>query len=228
MSSGNAAHAREHLQIPAEVGWQPPEQTQNPPRLMRPGEPYGDFYCGKIRDKYETVIPKLSVLRSNKAPGFSSYSLGVGDEYFGITTQKELDKYKELTGKQNRLTFRSKLVDAFNAAQQKGKLNAFIANQVNFTEEFWKATSPQMASELRNRKSSDPQGECWRQKLLFMCLLGALEPSSSHFDLQGLQANNVKAVRKLLTNAEERNQPLSAKEIALTLKEGMDLDGKSP
>lgn len=202
----------------------------NPSSRQRPGQPYGDVLN---YSRSNTAVPQPSVHRHNRllAPtAFPIYSMGVGEEYFGVTTQRELDRYKDLTGKEKRLEFKAKLAKAANAALRQNKFNTFIASQLKFTEDYWKAASPKMAYELRTRQKSDVAGECWRQKLLLMCLLGGMNSRGVHFtastETNHYLLNNV-AAQKLLALLEERNKPLSDKEIAKAFESVMDLDGKA-
>lgn len=203
----------------------------NPSFKQRPGQPYGDVVT---YSRSNSAVPQPSVLRhlKDRAPrAIPLYYMGSGDDYFGVTTQKELDKYKSLTGKEKRLEFKAKLAEAANVACRQNKFNEFIASQLKFTENYWKASSPQMAYELRTRQKSDELGECWRQKLLLMCLLGGLDNHGVHLSAS-TETNhyllNVAAAQKLLTSLEERNKPLSDKEIEKAFERAMDLDGKTP
>lgn len=176
-----------------------------------------------------TSVPKSSVLRL-KPRWKQRYTVwgSCVDDYFGVTTQKELDEFKALTGK-NRQKFRTALAKEIKSARDECATNTFIANQLTFTEDFWKAASPQMSFQLRHRNSTDVSGNCWRQKLLMMCLLSGLnapEIGLSQTD-DKILLENYYVIERLLKTLEDRNKPLSDKEIAKAFESVMDLDGKA-
>lgn len=152
-------------------------------------------------------------------------ALVYADDHFDGINFEEIEKYKSLTGDPLRRKFHQLMSDRLLAAQRKGTTKTFIAKQLTWTEEFWNANSPQMAKALG--KGGDDKSQLWRQKLLFMSLIDAINYESTQEFLLNKEkkANkNIEVLRKILSTIAASNKPLNNSEIDRSLEDAINFE----
>lgn len=152
-------------------------------------------------------------------------ALVYADDHFDGINFEEVEKYKSLTGESLRRKFHQLMSDRLLTAQMKGTTKTFIAKQLTWTEEFWNANSPQMAKALK--KGGDDSSQLWRQKLLFMSLIDAINYESTQEFLLSKERKsnkNIEVLRKILATIAASNKPLNDSEINKSLEEAINFE----
>lgn len=152
-------------------------------------------------------------------------ALVYADDHFDGINFEEVEKYKSLTGEPLRSKFHQLMSDRLLTAQMKGTTKIFIAKQLTWTEEFWNANSPQMAKALE--KGGDDSSQLWRQKLLFMSLIDAINYESTQEYLLSKERKsnkNIEVLRKILATIAASNKPLNDSEINKFLEEAINFE----